>query len=151
MSLPPRLARTVDRFAQAPKDLRVQALLQFSKKVPPLPPELEGNRDRLEQVHECQTPFFLSSEIDEAGAVHMHFDCPPESPTVRGFAGILQDGLEGESVDAVLAVPNDFYARMGLAEVVSPQRLRGFGAILTRLKRQVAERAGRPAPGGRPT
>lgn len=140
MTLPPRLARTVERFAKAPKELRVQALLQHSRKVPPLPPELEGNRDVLERVHECQTPFFLATEVDAEGHVHMHFDCPPESPTVRGFAGILKDGLEGVSVDEVLAVPNDFYAHMGLQEVVSPQRLRGFGAILGRLKRQVRER-----------
>jgi len=141
MTLPSRLARTIDRFAKAPKDLRVQALLQYAKKVRPLPPHLEGDRDSLERVHECQTPFFLAAAVDEAGHVHMHFDCPPEAPTVRGFAGILQDGLEGATVQDVLHVPNDFYAGMGLQEVVSPQRLRGFGAILGRLKRQVQTQA----------
>ena len=41
----------------------------------------------------------------------------------------------------VLAVPDDFYQGMGLDDVVSPLRLRGMGAILARLKRQVEEKA----------
>lgn len=137
MEMPDRLQAIVDQFAAAPREIRVQALLGYSRKVPPLPDELATNRDRLEQVHECQTPFFLAAEIDDAGAVHVHFDCPPEAPTVRGFAGILREGLEGEPYEAVLAVPPDFYAGMGLQEVVSVLRLRGMGAILARLKRQV--------------
>jgi cysteine desulfuration protein SufE len=36
-------------------------------------------------------------------------------------------------------VPTDFYATMGLDSVVSPLRLRGMGAILSRLKAQVRE------------
>ncbi len=139
MSIPPALEKVVRRFAQAPKDLRVQALLQYARKVPPLPPHLADDRSALEQVHECQTPFFLATSVENDGTVHLFFDAPVESPTVRGFAGILYEGLEGASADEVLAVPNDFYAPMGLGEVVSPLRLRGMGAILARMKRQVAE------------
>lgn len=139
MSIPPALDKVVRRFAQAPKDLRVQALLQYARKVPPLPPHLADDRSALERVHECQTPFFLATSVENDGTVHLFFDAPVESPTVRGFAGILYEGLEGASADEVLAVPNDFYAPMGLGEVVSPLRLRGMGAILARMKRQVAE------------
>jgi len=139
MSLPPRLAKITERFRSAPKDLRVQALLSFSKKVPPLPEEYANDRSQLEQVHECQTPFFLASKVDDEGNVHLFFDAPAESPTIRGFAGILREGLEGETWQSVLAVPPDFYAGMGLETVVSPQRLNGMGAILGRLQRQVKE------------
>ncbi|MDP2470321.1 MAG: SufE family protein [Candidatus Palauibacterales bacterium] len=137
MSMPGKLQEIVDQFASAPRELRVQALLDFSRRVPPLPDHLAAHRDRMEQVHECQTPFFLATEVDGDGAVHLYFDCPPEAPTVRGFAGILREGLEGERREAILAVPADFYAGMGLQEVVSALRLRGMGAILARLKRQV--------------
>ena len=58
---PPKLQRIVDLFAGAPKDLRLQALLEYSRKVPPLPEHLEGHRDQMEQVVECQTPFFLTT------------------------------------------------------------------------------------------
>ena len=142
MSLPEPLAKVVARFHSAPKDLRVQALLQFSRRVPPLPEEFANDRSALERVHECQTPFFLATRVDEEGLVHLFFDAPPESPTVRGFAGILQAGLEGQRWEDVLAVPADFYSGMGLETVVSPLRLRGMGAILARLKRQIREHVG---------
>ena len=149
MTLPPKLETLVGRFASAPRDLRVQALLQQARRVPPLPEHLAADRGALEQVHECMTPFFLATELD-GEAVRIHFDCPPESPTVRGFAGILWSGLDGATPDAILATPSDFYARMGLQEVISPQRLRGFGAILHRLKRQVAALAAPEGTGGAP-
>jgi cysteine desulfuration protein SufE len=147
MSLPESLAKVVTRFQRAPKDLRVQALLQYSRRVPPLPPEFANDRSALERVHECQTPFFLATRVDDDGRVHLFFDAPPESPTVRGFAGILQAGLEGERWQDVLAVPSDFYSGMGLEAVVSPLRLRGMGAILARLKRQIRAHVGADAEG----
>jgi cysteine desulfuration protein SufE len=138
---PPKLQRIVELFGGAPKDLRLQALLEYSRKVPPLPPELAANRDSMERVPECQTPFFLHADVDQDERVHVHFDCPPEAPTTRGFAGILAEGLEGATRDEVLDVPDDFYEKMGLGEVISHQRTRGMGAILARLKRQVREAA----------
>jgi len=142
MTIPESLSRIVDRFQRAPRDLRVQALLHYAKKVPELPERFAEDRSRLEQVHECQTPFFLATEVDEDGAVHLFFDAPDESPTVRGFAGILWEGLEERPFSEVLAVPADFYSSMKLEEVVSPLRLRGMGAILARLKRQIRGQIG---------
>lgn len=142
MSTPAKLQRIVDLFAGAPKDLRLEALLEYSRKVPPLPPDLDGHREAMEQVVECQTPFFLATDVDDEQRVHVWFDCPPQAPTTRGFAGVLAEGLNGATVDEVLAVPDDFYTRMGLAEAISSLRLRGMGAILHRLKRQLREKVG---------
>ena len=139
MSVPEKLQTIVDTFNKAPKPLRLQLLLEYSKKVPPLPEYLAENRDALEQVHECQTPFFVATEYPGDGRVVFHFDAPPEAPTTRGFAGILSAGLSGESPEAILETPNDFYTAMGLGEVISPLRLRGMSAIIGRLKRQVQE------------
>jgi cysteine desulfuration protein SufE len=136
MALPERLARIVEVFRSSPKEFRVEALLDFAKRLPPLPPELAEHHDELERVPECQTPFFLASRL-EGDRVRLYFDAPPESPTVRGYAGILAAGLDGESPEAILDVDNDFYLNMGLEEVVTPLRLRGMGAIIARLKQQV--------------
>lgn len=141
MALPSRLQTIVDVFATSPKEFRLEALVDYARRLPELPPRYADDPGLLEQVPECQTPFFLATEVDEDGTVHIFFSAPPESPTVRGYAGLLLDGLEGASADDVLALPDDFYYGMGLEEVVTPLRLRGMGAILARLKRQVSEKA----------
>jgi cysteine desulfuration protein SufE len=140
--LPERLARVVDDFASAPMELRIELLVEHASSLPPLPARFADRPERMERVVECQTPFFLATEVDAEGRVAMFFDCPPEAPTTRGFAGILLAGLDGVPVEEVLAVPDDFHHRMGLAEAISPLRLRGMDAILARLKRQLAAHAG---------
>lgn len=137
MPTPQRLQQIVDLFAEAPKDVRLEALLEYSQSLPPLPPALQGNRQAMEQVVECQTPFFLACELDPERRVRLYFDAPPQAPTTRGFAGILAAGLDGASAEEVLATPDDFYDAMGLGELISNLRLRGMAAILFRLKRQV--------------
>ncbi len=137
--VPDKLQAIVDIFQNAPKQLRLQLLLEYSKKVPPLP---EGfAQGELERVHECQTPFFIATEVEDE-TVQFFFDAPPEAPTTRGFAGVLSEGLNGLSPDEVLSTPDTFYEDLKLGEVISPLRLRGMTAIMGRLKRQVREHQG---------
>jgi cysteine desulfuration protein SufE len=135
--MPPKLAEIVDEFATAPREVVLEMLLEFADAVPPLPAEFAGH-EGMEQVPECQTPFFLKAVVRPDDTVVTYFDCPPEAPTTRAFAGILAEGLAGATPAEVLAVPDDLYARMGLANAISPLRIRGGSAILARLKRQVA-------------
>lgn len=141
-TLPPRLAELAADFeAVGPAD-RVQLLLELSAELPELPPHLAGKRDLMEQVQECQSPLFLAVEVNQDQQVRLHFDAAPESPTTRGFASILHTGLDGESVSTVLGTPDDFYRYLGLADAVSPLRLRGMAAMLGRIKRNVRAKAG---------
>jgi cysteine desulfuration protein SufE len=139
--LPPKLAELVEDFAGVGVKDRLQLLLELSEELPALPARYDGHRDEMEQVHECQTPLFLAVEVDTAvdprGIVHLFFDAPPEAPTTRGFASIMFNGLDGETAETVLTVPNDFYTALGLGEAVSPLRLRGMVAMLSRIKNQV--------------
>jgi cysteine desulfuration protein SufE len=135
MALPAKLEQIVMLMKSSPKTIKVEAMLDYSKRIPPLPDHIDASA--LEQVRECQTPFFVSTEVDADNLVHMYFEAPKESPTIRGFAGILLDGLDGQPSDVVLAVPDDFYYQMGLEDVITPLRLRGMGAILARIKQQI--------------
>ncbi|MDP9395000.1 MAG: SufE family protein [Actinomycetota bacterium] len=139
-TLPAALDEIVDEFAAVgPRD-RLQLLLELSRELPPLPQRYASARDALEQVDECQSPLFLTVEVEQSDGrrpVRLFFDAPAEAPTTRGFAGILHAGLDGVPAEDVLAVPDDFYVRLGLAEAVSPLRLRGMAAMLARIKRQV--------------
>lgn len=134
--MPPKLAEIVDEFASAPREVVLEMLLEFSDAVPGLPPDLAGHQG-MEQVPECQTQFFLKADVQPDDTVRTWFDCPREAPTTRAFAGILAEGLEGASSSEILGVPDDLYARMGLAQAISPLRIRGGTAILGRLKRQI--------------
>ena len=71
--------------------------------------------------------------------MRLFFDAPREAPTTRGFAGILHAGLDGVTAGEVLAVPDEFYVALGLQETISPLRLRGATALLSRIQRQVRE------------
>ncbi|MFP3883364.1 MAG: SufE family protein [Actinomycetota bacterium] len=136
MSATDELEKIARMFGDAPKQVRLQALLDYSRRLPDLPERLEDDPDLLVDVPECQTPFALRVEPDN-GAVRIFFKVPAQAPTVRGYAGILHDALDGAPPEEILAVPNDFYQYMGLQEAVSGQRLRGMGAILARLKSEV--------------
>ena len=136
-ALPPQLAELVDEFAEVGPKQRLELLLELSRELPELPERYADAADTMEQVHECQSPLFLAVEVDDAQKVHLFFSAPPEAPTTRGFASIMHTGLDGEPAADVLAVPDDFYTALGLAQAVSPLRLRGMSAMLSRIKKQV--------------
>jgi cysteine desulfuration protein SufE len=138
-TLNPRLQEIAADFSAFPGTQRLQLLLEFSEELPALPARYAEHQDLLERVPECQSPLFLAVEVDDDGTVHLFFDAPPEAPTTRGFAGILHAGLDGLSADEVLATPGEFSSQLGLQDLVSPLRLRGLAAMLTRIKRQVRE------------
>ena len=139
-ALNPRLQEIADDFHSVPDKDRLQLLLEFSQDLPALPERYAGHRDRMEPVPECQTPLFLAVEVEPDEKVHLYFDAPAEAPTTRGFAAILHAGLDGLDADEVLATPPEFSSQLGLADLVSPLRLRGMAAMLSRIKRQVRER-----------
>ena len=146
--LPATLSEIAEDFTALSARDRLTLLLDFSDDLPDLPARYAEHADLLERVEECQTPLFLVVEVDRAatsqdGTVHLYFQAPREAPTTRGFAGILHEGLDGLTVGEVLAVPDDAPYRFGLAEAVSPLRLRGMVAMLSRVKRQVRLKSGR--------
>ena len=72
--------------------------------LPPLPERLAAQRDQMEQVHECQTPVLLFTELAD-GKVRFYLDIPLESPTVRGYASILVEGFQDATPAEVLKHP----------------------------------------------
>ena len=137
--IPDRLQEIVDDFSFCVGQEKLEYLLEFAEKLPPLPEWLHDQRETMDQVHECMTPVFVFVEReDESGNLHFHFDIPPEAPTVSGFAAILQQGLDNTTPEIVLGIPDMFYRDMGLQTVLSGQRLNGMTAMLAHMKRLVA-------------
>ena len=141
VTLPPQLAELVEEFAEVgPRD-RLQLLLELSRELPDLPERYADAAQTMEQVPECQSPLFLAVEVEPGRRPGRPSTCSspprPRRPTTRGFASIMRTGLDGEPAADVLAVPDDFYTALGLAQAVSPLRLRGMAAMLARIKNQV--------------
>jgi cysteine desulfuration protein SufE len=139
-TLPASLAEIRDDFLALEQRDRLEMLLEFSNELPELPPRYQEHPDLFEQVVECQSPVFIFVEVSD-GVVHLFATAPKESPTTRGFASILVQGIDGLSVEEVLGIPDDFPNTIGLTEAVSPLRIRGMTALLGRTKRQVRERS----------
>ncbi|MEZ4676869.1 MAG: SufE family protein [Caldilineaceae bacterium] len=134
---PAALQDIIYEFHDATPRERLEMLIEFSDELPDLPERLHGQRDSMEQVHECQSPVFLHTEIND-GHVAIFLDIPREAPTVRGYAGILAEGLQQATPAEVLETPVDIYLLLGLQEAITPQRLRGLHALMIYIKRQVA-------------
>jgi cysteine desulfuration protein SufE len=136
--IPAPLQEIKDEFLDLDLPDRLQLLLEFSGELPELPERYRDHPDLFERVVECQSPVFLFVEIDDDDVVRLYATAPRESPTTRGFASILVQGLSGLTADEVLAVPDDYPQDLGLVEAVSPLRVRGMTAMLGRAKHQVA-------------
>ena len=137
----PSLDTVINRFRSADRNTRLETLLDYSRKLPPLPPEYEALKaEGKNLVPECQTPVYLWIGV-EAGKVSLHADVPRESPTVRGFVALLLKTLDGLSPAEVAAVPGDLLDQMQLTETLGMMRTQGLTSILGRIKRSVANPA----------
>ncbi len=133
-AIPPRLQEIIADFQLLENEEKLELLLEFADKMPPLPERFHALRDQMEQVHECMTPVLVHAEKENGGIVY-YFDIPPEAPTVRGYAAILQEGLRGVAPQQVMQLPTHFYEPTGIQHIIGPQRLRGLTALLAYLKR----------------
>uniref|UniRef100_A0A7C4PHG2 SufE family protein n=1 Tax=Anaerolinea thermolimosa TaxID=229919 RepID=A0A7C4PHG2_9CHLR len=136
--LPARLAEIVEDFRLCEGREKLELLLQYAESLPPLPEWLQGREMEMEAVPECMTPVAVAAEIRDGGML-FHFKVPEESPTVRGFAAIIAEGLQGASPEEVLDLPADFYLAMGLQEVLTSQRMNGMSAMVAHVKRLAVE------------
>ena len=134
----PTLDTLIGRFRSADRNTRLETLLDYSRKLPPLPPEYEALKAQGKNlVPECQTPVYLWIAVED-GKVRLHADVPRESPTVRGFVALLLKSLDGLPPAEVAAVPSDLLDQLQLTETLGMTRTQGLTSIVARIKRSAA-------------
>lgn len=144
----PTLDRIIDRFRGLDRQTRLELLLDYANRLPPLPERYRALRDQgVNRVPECQTPVFLFVEL-ENGAARIHADVPREAPTVRGFVSLLIRGLADAGPDDLAALPNDLLERLNLTEALGMTRTQGLSAIVGRIKREGSRLVGEASPRG---
>ena len=134
-----RIQAVVGEFQELEPRERLELLLEFAENLPPLPAELQAEKERAaHRVHECQTPVFIWVRVVD-DRVQIMADVAPEAPTVKGFVGILVDVFSQGRVAEVLAVDADLVHRLGLSEALGMMRMRGLNAILFYIRKQVQQ------------
>ena len=131
----------VEEFALTPDSQKLELLLEYSESLPEPPARFGGNPHLMERVEECQAPVFIAVEGGPE-RVEIFFSAPPEAPTTRGFASILNSALNGRPANEILELSDDFPSELGLEKLISPLRVRGMRGMLFRIKRKTKELTG---------
>jgi len=139
LALQTRAQEIIEAFAEVPKTSRLELLLEYANGLPALPDRYADHPELLERVEECQSPVFLFVEISD-GKAQIFLTAPLEAPTTRGFASLLQLALNNQPINEVAQFSDEFIGALQLTELVSPLRIRGMHGMLSRIKRQVAEK-----------
>ncbi len=136
-----RLDEIIEKFAGVDDDLRLELLLDYSRRLPALPPEYEARKAAGEnRVPECMTPVYLWMDAEDGG-LHIHVDVAEEAPTVKGILSIVVDAYEGAPPEEAERLPDDLLERLCLTNVIRMNRALGLRAITGRIRRRAAELA----------
>jgi cysteine desulfuration protein SufE len=140
-----RLQDIIDTFRSVDEEMRLDALLDYSKRLPALPERLQARRDAgLNRVPECMTPVFLFVERNECEPerVRLFIDVAEEAPTVRGILGIIVAAFDNAEAGEIAEIPTDLVNRLGLGAAIRMNRLVGLSAILQRIRNAAAAAVG---------
>ena len=139
-----RLDQIIEVFQSVDGEMRLELLLDFARRLPPLPPHLADDAAReAHRVPECQTPVFLWVQATD-GKLEMHTQVAEEAPTVKGFLGILIEAFNGAPPEELAHAPRDLLERLGLDAVIRMTRTIGLTAVLARLRDRAAKLAHEP-------
>jgi cysteine desulfuration protein SufE len=132
------LDETIHLFQETDVATRLELLLDYAGRLPPLPERLRTASARgWGRVPECQTPVSLFVEAKEE-RVRLFAAVVEEAPTVRGFVSILVEAYDGATAAELAAAPEDLIDQLGLSAMLRMMREMGLHAIIGRLKREGA-------------
>lgn len=133
-ALPPSIARILKLFRSLGREEKMQTLLQYAKKLEPLPEHLRALDRQAFTVPECQTRVDLFPEYREGKMWYFADLNPRQSPTIAAFLAILFQALNGQPPETALAIPSDFVRQM-MEGIGLAGREVGLEAMVARIKR----------------
>ena len=135
---PPSIQRVLDYFRKLSREDKMQALVQYSKKLEPLPERFAALDRAPFTVPECQTRVDVFPEMRD-GTLYFYADLNPrQSPTIAAFLAILFAAVNGQPPATTLAIPPDF-VRNVMESIGLGAREVGLNAMVERLKRYARE------------
>ena len=130
LSLPPALAKIVQRFEQMTDvKKRYEYLLWFAKRLPPFP---EADKRPGNKVVGCVSQVYVTATVID-GVIHFQGDS--DAQITKGLVGFLIEGLNGLPPEQVAQLTPNFIERTGLSMSLTPSRANGFYNIFTTMQR----------------
>lgn len=130
-SLPPNLAKIVERFKRRsnPKQ-KYEQLLWYAKKLPAMP---EADKTSENKVNGCVSQVFITADLSD-GMVLYQGDS--DAQLVKGLVAFLIEGLNGLTPEEIIEVTPDFIADTGLQVSLTPSRANGFYNIFKMMQKK---------------
>lgn len=127
------LDRMVERLGgTADPKRRYEYVLWLAKKLPPAPPELSCDANR---VRGCVSQVFVAPTLENG---QLRWQGDSDAQITKGLLALLIQGLDGLSPQQVVAMDPAFIAETGLQASLTPSRANGFLNILRHMQAQAA-------------
>ena len=137
-SIPPSIDRVLRLFRSMGREEKMQALVQYSKKLEPLPERFKDLDRGAFTIPECMTRVDIIPEVRE-GKLHFYADLNVrQSPTIAAVLAIIFAAVNGQPPSTTLGIPPDF-VRILMDSIGLGAREPGLNAMVTRLKRYARE------------
>ena len=116
----------------------MQALVQYSKKLEPLPERFKDLDRGAFTVPECQTRVDIIPEVRD-GRIYFYADLNVrQSPTIAAVLAIIFGAVNGQPPSTTLGIPADLVGQL-MESIGLASREPGLNAMVARLKRYARE------------
>ena len=137
-TLPPSIERILRMFRTLSREEKMSALVQYSRKLEPLPERFKSLDREAYTVSECQTRVDLFPELVN-GKLHFYADVDArQSPTVAAVLAIVFAAVNDQAPSTALALPGDFVRQL-MQSIGLGAREAGLNAMVARIKRFALE------------
>lgn len=137
-SIPPSIDRVLKLFRSMGREEKMQALVQYSKKLEPLPERFRDIDRGSFTIPECMTRVDIIPEVRD-GKIHFYADLNVrQSPTIAAVLAIIFGAVNEQPPSTTLGIPKDF-VRILMESIGLGAREPGLNAMVTRLKRYARE------------
>jgi cysteine desulfuration protein SufE len=136
--IPPSIDRVLRLFRSMGREEKMQALVQYSKKLEPFPERFSGLDRTNFTIPECQTRVDIVPEVRD-GRIHFYADLDlRQSPTIAAVLAIVFQAVNDQPPETTLGIPGDF-VRTLMESIGLGAREPGLNAMISRLKRYALE------------
>jgi cysteine desulfuration protein SufE len=143
-SIPPSIERVLKLFRSMGREEKMQALVQYSRKLEPFPDRFKDLDRGAFNIPECMTRVDIIPEMRD-GKIHFYADLNVrESPTIAAVLAIIFAAVNGQPPSTTLGIPRDF-VRILMESIGLGAREPGLNAMVTRLKRYARDAAAQTA------